>query len=135
VELAGPALSSRGNDPASNSLIQTFGVFARLALLSTNAFASNFPISTVQFPPASTGTAMTNAGTFDLAYPPRHRNDGSECPHFFGTYAPHMGDSDIPFTDNAHVYYTWADNRTSSTHRGGVRPQADVRFVKLPWPQ
>jgi hypothetical protein len=135
VELTGPALFSRGHDPASNSLIQTCGVFASLPLLSTNAFATNFPICTVQFPPAFTGTAMTNAGTFDPAYPPEHRNDASDRPNFFGIYAPHMGDYDIPFADDTYIYYTWADNRTFSVHRGAVRHQADVRLVRVPWPQ
>jgi hypothetical protein len=123
----------RNDDPASNSLIQVYGVVSSLPVLSTNAFVTNFPISTVQFPAAFTGTAMTNAGTFDPAYPPAHRNDGTECPNFNGNYAPHMGDYDIPFADNAYIYYTWADNRATCSHRGGLRHQADIRFFKIPW--
>jgi len=125
----------RRYDPVSNSLIEAFGVLAGLPLAGSNSFAGNFRLSTVQFPPAFTGTTMTNAGTFDPTYPPQYRNDGTNCPTFLGLYAPHMGDYDIPFADDTYNYSSWADNRTFSVHRAAVRHQADVRLARVPWPQ
>lgn len=126
----------RREDTASNSLIRTYGIFADLPITGTNNFATNFPISTVAFPPVFTGTTMTNLNEFDLAYPPRYRNDGTNCPTFFGAYAGHMGDYDTAVSDNTYVYYTWSDKRNKFTNSvsGVIRNQADIRFIKVSWP-
>jgi len=127
----------RREDTASNSLIRTYGVFADPPITGTNSFATNFPISTVAFPPVFTGTTMTGTNQFDPAYPPEVRNDGTNCPTFFGAYAPHMGDYDTAVSDNNHVYYTWSDKRNKYTNsvNGAIRNQADIRFIKVSWPR
>jgi len=126
----------RRND-SSNSLIQTYGVFANLPVTNASAFATNFPISTVAFPPVFTGTTMTSTNQFDPVYPPLIRNDGTNCPTFRGLYADHMGDYDTAVSDNDYVYYTWSDKRNKYTNSvsGVIRNQADIRFIKVSWPR
>lgn len=124
----------RRNDPTNNSLIETWGSFTRLPLTNATNFSLNFPISTVQFPPVFSGT-RTNTGTFDRAYPP-WISDACVIPGWFrGLYRDHMGDYDTAVSDAENVRYTWADNRTSITVGSVTRNQADVRAVRLHWPQ
>jgi len=125
----------RRNDIASNSLIQTYGVFASLPVTGTSSFATNFPISTVTFPPAFAGTTRTNAGQFDPAYPPDYgQQDPRCCQSFQGTYASHVGEYEGAASDNAYVYYTWSDNRNTVSFHGQSRNQPDIRFVRVSWP-
>jgi hypothetical protein len=134
----------RRNDPGSNSLIQTYGVFANLPVTNASQFVTNFQISTVQFPPAFTGTNRVD-GTYDTAYPPNVTGDPSFCDtvpsdpkccaSFCGVYADHMGDYDIAFADNNYVYYVWGDIRNTCSFYSQTRNQADVRFVRVSWPR
>jgi hypothetical protein len=124
----------RREDLASNSLIRIYGAFASLPITNSASFASNFPISTVTFPPAFTGT-NTAAGSYDSTYPPKMSpTDPRSCTAFSGIYAAHMGDYDTAVSDNEHVYYAWADNRLVRAGSTGIRNQADIRLIKLPWP-
>ena len=121
-------------DDSSNSLIRTYGVFANLPITNANQFATNFSISTVQFPPVFTG-ANTNSGSYDLAYPPFFAGDDPRCcGSFFGSNKNNMGDYDTAVSDNSYVYYTWADNRNVTAGTLATRYEADVRFVRLSWP-
>jgi hypothetical protein len=126
----------RRNDSTNHHLIQTYGVFANLPITGTNSFATNFLISTAQFPPVFAGTTMTSTNQFDPAYPPFPRNDGTNCPTFDAAYARFVGDFDRAFSDDNYVYYTWGDNRNRYTNSitGVVRNQTDVRFIRLSWP-
>jgi hypothetical protein len=134
----------RRNDPSSNSLIQTYGVFAKLPITNASQFATNFPISTVMFPPAFTGTNKVD-GTYDPTYPPNFNDDDPNncffidpdkgCKMFCGIYAGHMGDYDVAASDNDYVYYTWGDNRNTCVFHGQTRPEANVRFVRISWPR
>ena len=124
----------RRNDLGSNSLIQMYGSFANLPVTSTNAFATNFLISTVKFPPVFTGN-NTNAGTYDLAYPPAFAGDDPKCcGSFLGTTRNHMGDYDTAVSDNKYIYYPWADKRGFTAGTLVQRHNGDVRFVRLSWP-
>jgi hypothetical protein len=106
----------RRNAGTNNLLIQTYGTFATLPITGTNNFATNFLISTVQFLPAFTGT-NTISGTYDPAYPPSVAPASTNCcGSFGGTYAGYMGDYDTAVSDNSYVYYTWGDNRNTSTN-------------------
>jgi hypothetical protein len=124
----------RRNDPTNNSLIETWGVFANLPITNATSFSNNFRISATQFPPVFTGTTMTNAGTFDLAYPSKFRSDGIQCPTFDGAYAGHAGDYDTATASGEHVYFTWSDNRLITDSSTLARNQADIRLVRIPWP-
>src|SRR6266568_3184009 len=55
----------RRDDPTNHSLIRIYGVFATLPITSTSAFATNFAVSTVSFPPVFAGTTMTGTNQFD----------------------------------------------------------------------
>jgi hypothetical protein len=123
----------RRNDPATNSLIQTFGVFADLPIAGTNSFVTNFPISAVQFPPVFTGTNRA-PGSYDPAYPPSFDDPNRCCESFGGAYAGHMGDYDAAVSDNVYVYYVWGDNRDLSSATIMTRKQPNVRFIRLSWP-
>jgi hypothetical protein len=127
----------RRNDPTNHHLIQTYGVFASLPITGTNSFATNFLISTAQFPPLFAGTTMAGTNEFDPLYPPFPRNDGTNCPTFQGIYKNFVGDFDRVFSDDNHVYCAWADNRGKYTNSmsGVVRHQTDVRFVRVSWPK
>ena len=125
----------RRKDTNNNSLIEAYGCFANLPITGANNFATNFPISTVQFPPVFAGTNMVD-GAYDPAYPPNFGQcDSRCCGSFEGRYRDHMGDYDMAVPDNDYVYYTWADNRTTSTNHGVNRNQADVRMVRVSWPK
>jgi hypothetical protein len=114
----------RRNDPINHSMIQVYGVFANLPITGSSAFANNFPISTVQFSPAFSGT-MTNAGAYDPSLPPLFDQTLGCVPGWYGgVYRDHMGDYDTAVADNTYVYYTWADNRNLST--SSTRYQAEV---------
>jgi hypothetical protein len=105
----------RRNAGTNNSLIQTYGTFGTLPITGTNNFATNFLISTVQFLPVFTGT-NTISGTYDPAFPPSVAPASTNCCGAFGgTYAGYMGDYDTVDSDNSYVYYTWGDNRNTST--------------------
>ena len=126
----------RRDDPTNQSLIRMYGSFATLPITSTSAFATNFAISTVTFPPAFSGT-HTNAGEYDPVYPPLADGISVSCvPGWFnyGAFSGYMGDYDRPFSDNNYVYYTWGDNRNTTTNHDVTRNQADVRFIRLSWP-
>jgi hypothetical protein len=125
----------RRSDPTNNSLIETWGVFANAPVTNANSFASNFKISSVQFPPVFSGT-LTNSGEYDPAYPPTFSSgDPRYCGSFDGGYSHHMGDYDMVATDAQVVYYTWSDNRILTGISGGIRNQADIRMIRIPWPQ
>ena len=126
----------RRNDTASNSLLQTYGVFANLPVTGASSFATNFAISTVTFPPAFAGITMTNLGQYDPAYPPNvDATDARCCTAFLGTYASHVGEYDGAASDNSYVYYTWSDNRNTASFHSQTRNQADVRFIRVSWPR
>ncbi|MCL5098976.1 MAG: hypothetical protein M1608_15860, partial [Candidatus Omnitrophica bacterium] len=125
----------RRNDTTSNSCIKVYGVIAGLPITSASNFSTNFPISTLQFPPVFTGLVNHNQGEFDPCYPPAVRRDGQTCPTFYGAYAGYMGDYDIAYSDNQYVYFTWGDNRDFTVATYIQRNQANVRFVRLTWPR
>jgi hypothetical protein len=129
----------RRNDLQSNSMIQVYGAVAKFPITGSSNFTKNFLISTAQFPPVFTGATMNGTNQFDTAYPPAVRNDGTNCPTFNGALAGHMGDYDTAVADDHFIYYTWGDNRHLCTFTNGSsvlqRPQADVRFARIPWPQ
>ncbi len=124
----------RRDDPTNQSLIRMYGAFANLPITSTNAFTTNFAISTVTFPPVFSGT-HTNAGEYDPVYPPSTDPNYVYCvPGWFnGVFSAYMGDYDRAFSDSNYVYYTWGDNRNTTTNHGVTRNQADVRFIRLSW--
>ena len=126
----------RRDDPSNQSLIRMYGSFAALPILSSNAFATNFPVSTVIFPPVFSGT-HTNAGEYDSVYPPLYDQGVLGCVPgwYLGAFSQYMGDYDLAFSDNNYVYYTWGDNRNVATNHGVTRNQADVRFIRVSWPQ
>jgi hypothetical protein len=75
------------------------------------------------------------SGTYDPAYPPSVAPASSNCcGSFGGTYTGYMGDYNTAVSDNSYVYYTWGDNRNTSTNHNVVRNQADVRFIRVSWP-
>jgi hypothetical protein len=125
----------RRNDPTNHSFIRTYGAFADLPITSSDSFTNQFPISTVAFPPAFSGT-NTIAGAYDPAYPPWIDPNTSCVPGWFGgAYAPFVGDYDRAYSDASFVYYTWTDNRLRlAGSRQLTRNQADVRFLRLAWP-
>src|SRR5437762_13447169 len=110
----------RRNAGTNNSLVETYGMFANLPITGSNSFSTNFLISSAQFPPVFTGLVNTNAGTFDPAFLPKNRNDGTNCPTFGGVYTGYMGDYNTAVSDNDHVNFTWGDNRDKSTNSAGV---------------
>ncbi len=114
-----------------------YGGFAALPITGSNAFATNFAISTASFPPVFAGTTMTGTNQFDPVYPPFPRNDGTYCPNFGGIFSPYtMGDYNRAFSENSYVHFTWGDNRNNYTATNGfTRNQADVRFIRLSWPR
>jgi hypothetical protein len=127
----------RREDPTNHSLIRMYAAFANLPITDANAFATNFAISTVTFPPVFTGT-NTNSGAYDPAYPPNLGELSLDCvPGWFrGTYAKYIGDYDRAFSDSNYVYYTWTDGRIQLTSPNGpTRHQADVRLVRISWPK
>jgi hypothetical protein len=127
----------RRNDSASNCLIQIYGVIANTPITGSSSFATNFLISTTNFPPVFTGITMTGTNQFDPAFPPAKRNDGIKCPTFLGAYAPHMGDYDTAASVSSYFYYTWGDNRDKYTNSvsGVIRNQANIRIVRVSWPR
>ncbi len=127
----------RRDDPTNHYLIRVYGAFANLPITSTNAFATNFAISTVTFPPVFTGSTMTGTNQFDPVYPPQSRTDGTNCPTCGGVYSAYtMGDYNRAFSDNDYVFFTWGDNRNNYTATNGfTRSQADVRFIRVSWPR
>ncbi len=125
----------RRDDPTNQTLIRTYGAFASLPITGTNAFSTNFAISSVTFPPVFSGT-HTDAGEYDPVYPPFLDPSLGCVPGWFnGTFSGYMGDYDLAFSDNSYVYYTWGDNRNTTTNHGVTRNQADVRFLRLSWPR
>ena len=128
-------LYDRRNDPTNNALIQIYGVFVTLPLTGTNSFATNFLVSTAQFPPVFTGTNQVE-GAYDTAYPPDFDEcDSRCCGTFSGSNRNHMGDYDTAVSDNSYVYYTWSDKRNTCANHGVTRHQADIRFIRVSWPQ
>jgi len=127
----------RRDDPTNHYLIRMYGGFAALPITGSNAFATNFAISTASFPPVFAGTTMTGTNQFDPVYPPFPRNDGTYCPNFGGIFSPYtMGDYNRAFSENSYVHFTWGDNRNNYTATNGfTRNQADVRFIRLSWPR
>ncbi len=124
----------RRDDPTNQSLVRMYGAFATLQVTSTSAFATNFAISTVTFPPVFSGT-HTDAGEYDPVYPPFLDPSLGCVPGWFnGTFSGYMGDYDRAFSDTKYVYYTWGDNRNTTTNHGLTRNQADVRFIRVSWP-
>jgi hypothetical protein len=126
----------RRDDPTNHSLIRMYGALAALPITSTNAFVTNFSISTLAFPPVFSGT-NTNPGAYDPAYPPTLGEFSFDCVAgwFSGVYAVFMGDYDRAFSDFNYVYYAWTDGRIQLTSPNGpTRSQADVRFVRVRWP-
>jgi hypothetical protein len=124
----------RRDAPVNHHLLRTYGTFASLPVTGPESFTNQFPISTVAFPPAFSGT-NTSPGAYDPAYPPKLENADVCVPGWFdGVYARFMGDYDRAFSDSGYVYYTWGDNRRPfGSTTGVVRHQADVRCVKMPW--
>lgn len=125
----------RRNDPTNQSLIETYGVFSSLPITNSANFGTNFVISTAQFLPAFTGTNLV-IGSYDPVYPPRitDSSDIRYCTSFDGTYRGFTGnDYHTAFADGTNLYFTWSDNRRWSTNQSISRPQADIRFVRLPW--
>lgn len=113
-----------------------YGVFANLPITTSASFGSNFPISTVQFPPAFTGT-NTLVGTYDPIFHPEVALTNSLCCEaFFGAYSHFMmNDYHVPFADDNYVYYAWSDYRLTCTCTNGVvRNQPDIRLIKVSWP-
>ena len=92
-------------------------------------------ISTVTLPPVFSGT-HTNAGEYDPVYPPLVDPNVVSCvPGWFGGgFSNYMGDYARAFSDKNYVYYTWGDNRNTTTNHAVTRNQADVRFIRLSWP-
>ena len=87
------------------------------------------------FLPAFTGTNKVD-GTYDPAYPPNFSADPAKCcGSFLGIYRSHVGDYHTAVSVSKYVYYTWGDNRNTSTSHGVTRNQADVRFMRLSWPR
>lgn len=125
----------RRNDSLSNSLIEVYGVIGNLPVTGTNSFATNFVISTTNFPPVFTGTNTVD-GMFDPAYPPYFPpTDSRCCQSFRGLYGGHMGDYDTAVSDEQYFYYSWGDNRDRSTNAASViRNEANVRLIKVSWP-
>ena len=110
-----------------------YGVVASLPITGTSNFATNFVISTVQFPPAFTDT-NTSVGMYDPAYPPHFAEDDERyCGSFDGQYGHHMGDYDTAVSDNSFVYYTWGDKRRANPGGLKTRRQGDIRLIRIPW--
>ena len=110
--------------------------FASLPIQSNSAFATNFVVSNVAFPPVFAGNSRTNYGDFDPTYPPTNRMD-TLCPTFNGIYAGEVGDYDGIFADERYIYLSWADGRRYSTNavNNKVRNQTDIRFGRISWPK
>jgi hypothetical protein len=114
---------------------KTYGVFATLPVTDANSFTDNFLISGSQFPPVFSGT-NTVVGKYDPVYPSIFAtNDARYCGSFEGLYRHHMGDYDTAVSDSSFVYYSWFDGRNTCTNSGVIRNQADIRFIRLSWPQ
>lgn len=110
---------------SNNSLIDVYGRWATVAMDGTITFGTQFRISTVQFPPAFTGTTMTDPGEYDPVYPP--------APCFAGGLANHMGDYESVSCAGSYFFYTWGDNRDLSSGTLLPRNQANVRLVRVSW--
>ena len=150
----------RRND-TNNSLIDVYGRWASIATNGTVTFSTNdFRITTESFPPAYGGclTINTNMGYYDPVWPSANVDlhwiydwwfntwpvpDGcppEECPpqpHLTDaeSYARLIGEHNGVYADMNHVYFVWSDSRLLSM--GTLNPsrrEADVRLVKLRWP-
>jgi len=140
----------RRND-TNNSLIDVYGRFATIGTNGDMAFDTEFRITTASFPSVFAGTLTNNtvAGHYDPIYPPGLQNlhwwysdwpapppppaqDGN-LPA--GSFKGHVGEYNGAWPDPQWVYMSWTDYRLPMTATLYSRRQADIRLVRLTWPQ
>jgi hypothetical protein len=138
----------RRND-SNNSLIDLYGRWGTIASGGSVTFSTEFRITTQSFPPVFAGTLAANKtnGHYDPVYPPEAVNLNWHYPQWplideFGdpvvtyfSYIGHVGEYNGACTDGTYVYATWTDYRLTAAGTLYARNQADIRFVRLTWPQ
>ncbi len=135
----------RRNDP-NNSLIEVYGRFATIAADGSLTFGPEFRVSTASFSPVFAGTTQLDPGEYDPVYPPGGVNlhwyypewvEGNELdPNTTAeSYAGHVGEYNGAWAGTDYLWITWTDYRGLSAGTLSPRHQADVRLVKLSWPQ
>ena len=137
----------RRNDP-NNSLIEVYGRFATIAADGSLTFGPEFRVSTASFSPVFAGTTQLDPGEYDPVYPPGGVNlhwyypewpaPDPDFPEFNLTddaYAGHVGEYNGVWAGPDYLWVTWTDYRALSVGTLSSRHQADVRAVRLSWPQ
>ena len=120
-------------------------VYARWGTINANGnvtFSNEFRISSVSFPPVFAGTLEENArqGNYDPVYPPDYVDlywwypDWPEFDTTGPTYRAHVGEYNGAWPDDNSASITWTDYRLPSEGTLIPRRQADIRFLRLPWP-
>jgi hypothetical protein len=136
----------RRND-TNNSFMEVYGRFGTIATNGSVSFASEFVISTTNFPPvfAGTNTNTMAQGRYDPVYPPQgvnlhwHYEEWPQPPTppqvdqnlTFSGYTGHVGEYNGAWGEEQYVIVTWTDYRSTSTGTTYQRNQSDVRFARI----
>jgi hypothetical protein len=135
----------RRND-TNNSLIDLYGRFGSIAGNGDVTFSTNdFRLTTANFPPVFAGSDTNNLpdGHYDPVYPPGLVNlhwwysEWSSNPALVTSdaFKGHVGEYNGALADAQYVYTTWTDYRLPASGTLYGRYQADIRAVRISWPQ